>query len=285
MHSDYRSLGTSQELIDDAARGFYRCCMSILNTALPFAPWVNPRLRRLPGVMPLARADWLMVDDAYAEQMAERARLLATREADVMALCPEAEAPADELLDEVLRDLPAHGFDITPEAIRRPDGVSIRPDPDRPLWTLGHLLQADFCILQKHGPEHVLTGAVLCFPSSWTLAEKLGKPMMRIHVPVESYTEDMGARVQRMFDLMRPEQPLWRANLLRYTNPALYQPRAEFAPKDKSGGGDFIRSERQCLLKLPRTGAVIFSIHTAQVRRANLTAQQLAALAEIDGST
>ncbi|MFN7002414.1 MAG: heme-dependent oxidative N-demethylase family protein [Roseinatronobacter sp.] len=256
----------------------------ILNTTLPYAPWVLPQYRRLPGVMPLPRADWLFVDDAYAAQMAERAQLLATRPDDVLALLPEAENAARELLDEVLKDLSLHGFSTTSDRITRPDGVSVQPDPARPLWTLGHLLQADFCILQKQGDEHVLTGAVLCFPSSWTLREKLGKPLMRIHVPVASYDAGMGARVQRMFDLMRPEQPLWRANLLRYTNPALFQPRAEFAPKDKSGDGDYIRSERQCLLKLPRTEAVIFSIHTAQVRRSDLTDAQHAALREIDRS-
>ncbi len=258
--------------------------MEILNTALPFAPWVHPAKRRLPGVMPLKRADWLLVDDAYAAQMRERARLLAAHRAEVLAALPEAEAAAAELLDEVLRDLPLHGFTVTGAQVQRPDGVTVTPDPARPLWTLGHLLQADFCILQKQGDEHVLTGAVLCFPSSWTLREKLGKPLMRIHLPVDSYDSGMGARVQRMFDLMRPEQPLWRANLLRYTNPALFQPRAEFAPKDKSGAGDYIRSERQCLLKLPRTKAVIFSIHTAQLRRADLSAAQQQALAEIDRS-
>ena len=47
--------------------------------------------------------------------------------------------------------------------------------------------------------EHILTGAVLCFPSSWTLSEKLGKPLLRIHMPVASYDSQMGARVQRMF--------------------------------------------------------------------------------------
>ena len=258
--------------------------MSILHPELPYAPWVRPAGRRLPGVMPLDRADWLMVDAAYAPQMRARADLLAQRAADVLACLPQAEDAAAELLDEVLRDLPAHGFAPDGDRMRCPDGRWVSLDRDRPLWTLGHLLQADFCILQKDGTEHVLTGAVLCFPSSWTLAEKLGKPLLRIHVPVESYDTAMGARVQRMFDLMRPEQPLWRANLLRYTNPDLYQPRREFAPKEKREDGAYIRSERQCLLKLPRTGAVVFSIHTAVVHRADLTAIQAAALAEIDAS-
>ncbi|MBN2761352.1 MAG: DUF3445 domain-containing protein [Rhodobacteraceae bacterium] len=255
----------------------------ILNARLPFAPWVDPARRRLPGVMPLARADWLLISDAYAAQMAERARLLAERPSDVMACLTQADDAVAELLSIVLADLPGHGFTLDGTHITCPDGRDLDISALPPLHALGLLVQEDFCILQKPqgSAEHVLTGAVLCFPSSWTLAEKLGRPLLRIHAPVASYDDQMGARVQRMFDAIRPEQPLWRANLLRYTNAALYQPRPEFAPKDKRDDGDFIRSERQCLLRLPRTGAVVFSIHTAQVRRCDLRPEEARALAEI----
>lgn len=257
----------------------------ILNARLPFAPWVDPARRRLPGVMPLKRTDWLLVSDAYPAQMAERARLLAERPADVLACKPHARPAALELLDEVLRDLPALGFGVTGTHVTCPDGRRVDISALPPLHALGLLLQEDFCILQKPdgANEHVLTAAVLCFPSSWTLSQKIGRPLLRIHAPVDSYDSQMGARVQRMFDAIRPEQPLWRANLLRYTNAALYQPRPEYAPKDKRDDGDFIRSERQCLLRLPDSGAVVFSIHTAQLRRSDLRPAESAALAEILG--
>ncbi len=258
--------------------------MPILHPALPYAPWTRPAGRRLPGIMPLARADWVFVDAAYAPQMTERARLLAEHPGEVIGLLPEAEAAARELLREVLRDLPAHGFSVSGDAVRCPDGRAVTLDPDRPLWTLGHLLQADFCLLQKPegSPEHILTGAVLCFPSHWTLAEKLGRPMMRIHRPVARYDTQMGARVQRMFDLMRPEQPLWRANLLHYDDPTLFQPRSERTQGSVNHGGAYIRSERQCLLKLARSGAVVFSIHTAVIHRSGLSPDEAAALREIE---
>ncbi|TVS04051.1 MAG: DUF3445 domain-containing protein [Rhodobacteraceae bacterium] len=259
--------------------------MPVLHPALPYAPWTRPAGRRLPGVMPLARADWLMVDAAYAPQMKERRKLLAERPADVLDLLPGGQEAAEEVLDEVLRDLPEHGFTAEGARVTCPDGFTVEIDPTRPLWTLGHLLQSDFCLLQKRGAEHVLTGAVLCFPSSWTLAEKLGKPLMRIHKPVESYDGQMGARVQRMFDLMRPEQPLWRANLLYYVDPALFQPRSERAPKQRRRESVYLRSERQCLLKLPRCGAVVFSIHTAVISRDCLTPEQAAALREIEAGS
>jgi hypothetical protein len=259
--------------------------MTILHPELPFAPWTEPAGQRLPGIMPLARDAWLVCDKMYGPQMAERAALLATRPHDVLATLPGAAAAAEELLDEVLCDLPALGFRLNATHIQRPDGHMIALDRTRPLWTLGHLLQADFCLLQKPdgAPEHVLTGAVLCFPASWTLAEKLGKPLMRIHRPVDSYDSFMGARVQRLFDAIRPEQPLWRANVLRYSSPTLYQPKPEFSPHEKRGDGAYVRSERQCLLKLPKTGAVVFSIHTFVVLRDALTDQQRTALDKIEG--
>jgi hypothetical protein len=34
----------------------------ILQSALPFAPWMDPRTNRLPGVLPLEGDDWLRVD-------------------------------------------------------------------------------------------------------------------------------------------------------------------------------------------------------------------------------
>lgn len=260
--------------------------MPVLHASLPFAPWLRPHARRLPGVMPLQRRDWLMVDAAYDLQMQARAELLAERPTEVLASLPAAAEAAEELLCEIMQDLPTHGFKVAQTHARCPDGRIVTLDRSRPLWTIGHLLQADFCILQKPegADEHLLSAAVLCFPSSWTLTEKLGKPLMRIHQPVPSYDPQMGLRVQRMFDMMRPEQPLWRANLLVYTNPDLYQPKPENRPKEKSPDGAYIRSERQCLLKLPRSNAVIFSIHTAIIHRNALDPEQQTAFAEIEHS-
>ena len=253
----------------------------VLQSRLPFAPWMLPQTRRLPGIQPLDPADWLQVDDAYAGQMALRDRLIAQREAAVHGLLPQAEDAAQELYDRVLGELPRLGFRLERDAATRPDRVVVPLDRARPLVTLGRLCQEDFCLMQPGaGGEHVLTGAILCFPAGWTLSEKLGRAMLRIHVPVPKYTGDVARRVQRLFEAMRAEQPLWRANA-HHSRAPLFNPLREDAPKDLAEGEmPFIRSERQCLLKLPRTGAVVFSIHTWRVRLSDLTPEQAAALAE-----
>lgn len=257
--------------------------MAILQSRLPFAPWADPRTRRLPGIQPVPAGHWLQVDDAFAAQMAERERLLDHHFSDVHALLPEAEVAAAELLERVLEEL-AHmpGYTVEPDRVCRPDGGRVALDRAAPLATLGRLVQEDFCILQPGAAgEHVMTAAVLCFPASWSLEEKLGRPLSGIHRPVAGYDPAMAARVQRLFDAIRPEQPLWRANALAYDDPALFQPRREAERRARpAGNAPYIRSERQSLLRLPQSGAVVFSIHTFVVLHSALAPEQAAALAE-----
>jgi len=246
---------------------------------LPDAPWLSPATRRLPGVQPLDMADWLVVDDAYAAQMTERARLLQTRPKDVLAYQDAARPAARELYDLVLAQLAQMpGFTLSKTACTRPDGQEVPLDPDAPLETLCHLITEDLCLLQKQGGEHVLTAAVLCFPASWSLAEKFGRPLTAIHAPVGSYTDDIARRVQRLFDAVQVSRPLWRANALSYADPTLYQPRTMAQRRGPETCGSFLRSERQCILRLPQTDAVVFSIHTRQVRMEDLDPAQRAGL-------
>jgi hypothetical protein len=252
---------------------------AVLQRHLPFAPWMDPRTLRLPGMLPVEGDDWLRIDEAFAGQMAERDRLIATTPGLVQALLPRGRAAADELIETVLARLAATGaYAAEGGALRRPDGVAVALDPGQPLLTLGRLVQEDLCLLEAEGPEHVLTGAILCFPAGWTLSEKLGRPLTRIHHPVAAYDDGIAARVQRLFDAIRPERPMWRANALLYDDPALFQPRREGQPRPKPTANAYVRSERQCLVRLPRTRAVVFSIHTYLLAAGHIAPGALAAL-------
>lgn len=251
----------------------------ILQKSLPFAPWMNPRTWRLPGIVPLPDDGWIAPDDAYAGQMAERDRLIRDTPEAVHALLPEGRDAAAELYARVMTKLAGMpGFCIAADRVTRPDGVTVPLDPEAPLLTLGRLVQEDLCLMQGQGAEHVLTGAILCFPASWTLAQKIGRPLVGIHEPVEGYAGDLARRVQRLFDAIRPEQPLMRFNALVYDDPTLHQPRAEHVARPRPVQRLYLRSERQCLLRLPQTGAVLFSIHTVIVRTQDLAPEVRVAL-------
>lgn len=241
-----------------------------LQTRIPYDPFADIAL---PGVRPFAMQDWLVADDAHAGQMAERDRLISKRRDAVLAMEEPARAAAEELLDLVL----AQAFPGAGETVVRADGARIAIDRDDPMATLGRLVQEDFCILEKRGDEHVLTAAVLCFPASWMLAEKFARPLTGIHEPVAPYDAGIAARVQRLFDGVRPGLPLWRFNRLWYVDPDLFQPRSvrDRRPRPQPGQGGYLRSERQCILRLERSRAVVFSIHTYVMARASVLAQGL----------
>jgi dimethylamine monooxygenase subunit A len=253
----------------------------ILQDRLPHLPWLDPRTRRLPGINPVEGRDWLRVDEAYAPQMALRDRLIASHTPAVHAIMPAAEPAAAELYGTILDWLTtAPGFTLTTTTATRPDGVSVPLDPTQPLLTLGRLVQEDLCLLQPTGDEYSLTGAILCFPASWILAQKIGRPMTAIHDPVPLYDADLAARVNRMFTAIRPGQPLWRMNFLTYDDFTLHQPRREGERRPQPTDHVYIRCERQCLLRLPVTGAVVFTIHTYVVDAGSVTPDELASLRE-----
>lgn len=220
----------------------------------------------------MAMADWLRVDEAYGGQMAERDRLIATMPEAVHALRPQACAAAVELYAMVLAHLPTlPGFRVTQDHVVRPDGVRVPLDPLQPLLTLGRLVVEDLCLMQKQGDAHVLTGAILCFPAQWTLAEKIGHPMVRIHKPVDDYDDGVAKRVQRIFDNLRVGQALWRGNLNPAQKADLFCPRRECDFENDldvraSNAAPFLRSERQSLIRLPETDAIVFTIHTSMLR-------------------
>lgn len=246
----------------------------ILQKTLPLTPWADAPHTKLPGMQPVALSDVLQVDEAYAAQMAHRDALLAERRDAVYHHgAPEASA---ELLEFVLK---MGAFERVGSGWQRSDGVVV--EQGEPLLTAGRLVQEDLVILDQQGVEHALVAAVLCFPASWQLSEKAGHGLERIHAPVEEYDGNVQARVQRLFDGLQVGRPLMRANWLLYEDAELFQPRSENARRDKAAPvKPYVRVERQTILRLPVSRAVVFFIHTYVVRRTDLSARQERTLLE-----
>lgn len=248
----------------------------ICQKTLPIKPWMQTKTNRLPGLNPIAPGEWLLRDEVFAAQMAYRTTLLAHKRDAVFRATDESHAAQHELLETVLSELD-NDYQIAANTVTRPDGVTIALDLAKPLLTIAHLVQEDFLLLQKSGDEHVLTAGVLCFPASWSLAEKFENGLLDIHNPVAEYDANMAKRVQRVFDVMRPETPMWRANYLLYVDADLFQPTRD--PRNdviKNPEDCFVRVERQTLRKLPKTNAVAFSVHTFVVPFATLSKDEAA---------
>lgn len=232
----------------------------ICQKSLPITPWMQDKTRKLPGIQPVPAGEWLLRDDAFAAQMAYREDLLKNRRAEVFR-ATDASLPAQvELLETVLAEI---DYSVDGDRITRPDGGIVTLGADQPIVIAARLIQEDLILMENLTGEPELTAAVLCFPASWTLDEKFTRGLIGIHGTVDEYDADVAKRVQRMFDAIRPEQPLWRANFMVYADPELHQPRLEGDNRaDPGGDGQFARVERQTLRKLPKTGVVVFGIHT-----------------------
>ena len=110
---------------------------------------------------------------------------------------------------------------------------------------------------------------------------------VRVTLDASRPLHSLGRVVQQDLCLMQEDgqgehllsAPLWRANA-HLSRAPLFNPLPEDAPKDTTDQGEmpFVRSERQCLLRLPKSQAVVFSIHTYLVRRIDLTPGQQQAL-------
>jgi len=239
---------------------------SVLLSRLPDEAVAFP----LPGTRPVDPDDWLRVDGAYAAQMALRDALLEERPHLVRDVLPEGRAAAREALALVVDHLSRRSdFEVTQDTVRRPDGRRVSLNDDNPLGTIGRLVQEDLCLLAQSPEGHHLVGAVLCFPSAWTLAQKMGRTLDALHGPVPAYGGDVARRVQRLFDGVRSGRPLVRHNLLHHDSDALFNPRLEFSQTPRGPGDSrFRRVERQVILRLPETGLVGFSIHTYLVAAA-----------------
>jgi hypothetical protein len=81
----------------------------------------------------------------------------------------------------------------------------------------------------------------------------------------------LGKPVDRFIGMMVPERPVWRLNWSLTDDPTLFQPvghgRQDTDPDitpENAGARIFLRVERQTLRRLPRTGAVLFTIRTHQ---------------------
>lgn len=239
--------------------------MAILQSTIPYDPGPKP----LPGIAPLAADGWILQDEVFAAQMALRDQLLADRRDAVWGDAGASPAAKAEVLASVLaivRDRP--GYSASTDTVTRPDGVDVALAGD-PIIVAARLIQEDLLIHELRGDEHVLTAGVLCFPASWTLAEKVGRPLTRIHEPVVDYDADVARRVQRLFHGIQAGRPLWRHNVLRYRTPDLFLPRREADPRSGDtdyGGGDYLRSEHQALVRMPQSRAVLFAIHTFVVK-------------------
>ena len=124
----------------------------------------------------------------------------------------------------------------------------------------------DLCVLLQRDGQWRLVAGVVCFPSMWRVADKLGLPVTDIHGPVPAYAEEMAVRVDRLLDRLDVDRPVWRRNWFVHADPELFLPRPPPASVEtpRVPDGLWLRSELQTLARIPGSDAILFAIRTHQ---------------------
>lgn len=215
------------------------------------------------GLRPLAVDAWLEVDDRRAADLAEKRRLLTEVPDQVLAVVDDPDGAvleaSQELLDRVLAHLAA-----VPGAFGA-GGAGDLAGGLHPIDAAGRSTQEDWCL---HLPDPQgrwrLVAASVCFPTRWDLRTKIGRTIREIHEPVPLYEDQLADPMDAYFDRMRPEQGAWRLNWNLLDDPALHQPTrpAGGVPltADRVAEQLWLRVERQTLVRLPVSGAIVFGI-------------------------
>ncbi|CDX58495.1 conserved hypothetical protein [Mesorhizobium plurifarium] len=233
------------------------------------------------GLKPLDFDRWIEVDGFLLPHLTEKQRLYAEIPEKVFV----EEDGTSDAQREALDLLSAHLEAAHPGTHRR-SGVNVEPigfegTIDRlppalreaPLAKASLLVQEDLILMRRDERGWRLAAGSLCFPSSWSLREKFGKPLQEIHEPVPGFGP--GTRpaelINRMFDGLQG-QAVERFNWSIQADDRLYHPLSNVERIDRATNrpsrfpdGDvnahaFIRVERQTLRKLPASRDILFTI-------------------------
>ncbi len=146
--------------------------------------------------------------------------------------------------------------------------------PQPPLDWLGRQVQEDLLLLSGDVAAGMpLVAGQLCFANAWCLDDKMGKSFLSIHDEVPLFAEQLGRSSNLLMERLKPGRPVWRINWSIKATSALnlappinvaLTPLQAHVTAANAGERCMLRIERQVLLRLPRTGGILFTIHTHQ---------------------
>jgi heme-dependent oxidative N-demethylase alpha subunit-like protein len=211
-------------------------------------------------------ADYFADADPTNAIRAERGRWLADDPHKYAALLPESEPALEETVEL------ARSWGVP---------IDVEKTPFEQLLALGRAWEPDFLWMHPSADGvHRLIGGVVCFPSSWALQEKLGRPMTEVHDLVPGLNDALGRQIE-MFLAKQIPGAVWRRENWGLSRDAElnHHPSRPRRRLDATitAADVWIRLEHQLLLKLPRSGSVLFGIRVEPVPLSNVIADPQAA--------
>lgn len=234
------------------------------------------------GLKPIGEEAWLEPDPFLAKHLGEKKRLFSDHLETVFRAEPDTDAAQQEVLDLLTENLSRFHADThrvgdaEVEIVANGERIPLAGAPA--LVTAASLVQEDLVLMRPGQDGYRLTAAALCFPSSWSLAEKFGQSMTGIHDNVPGFNGSrMGMMVARIFDNLKAGQFLERFNWSIYPDGDLHHPlpkQIRVKIDDGALAQLFLRVERQTLRRLPGSGDILFTIKIHHDPLAALEAQE-----------
>tara|TARA_Y100001970_G_scaffold158168_1_gene193467 strand:+ start:399 stop:1274 length:876 start_codon:yes stop_codon:yes gene_type:complete len=220
------------------------------------------------GLSPISESKWLEIDDKFIEEIDLKKELLKTNRNEVLQIAENCEEEQNEILEYILDYLQkfhSEKFKISQDSVyveSTNDSYKLNQF-ENPIELASLLVQEDLVLMSPRKDKFYLEAASLSAPSHWSLTEKFSKSLMDLHNGVPGYKEDIGKRVDEIFNKLPAERILERYNWSIYDDPKLFQPvhskpLVEF--KVAKPNKLFLRVERQTIRKLPKYGTVLFTI-------------------------
>lgn len=259
---------------------------SLENTKpLPYRAFrYGPKYNITMGLRSVPHEQWFELDNEYPKYHALRKQRIDERGDKVATTHPEAYPAALELLEEMANYLPERYpslFERIPVGLKNLySGESFniveRPLKEDPMAMCGRWVQDDLALMieRPDGQYYLLAGAVL-LAGFWRLTDKYQMSLSRIHTSadVPSFKEKLECGMMKFFTRLKCDAMYSRNNYFIQVDDCLPWSHSIGSEDDKvvSWGTaednkaiqhHFYRSERQSLRRLPKTGAILFTIRT-----------------------
>lgn len=151
--------------------------------------------------------------------------------------------------------------------VSRATGQSTDDPTFPPLYAAARVVADDLCLMELRNGAWRLTALSLSAGSFFAVDEVIGRSLAELHAPVPGFETALLSRLGRIFDNLADDTILERRNWSVVSSPDLHMPdpapmRAAIPAIDPAQAADVlrVRSERQTIRRLPRTGGVAFTI-------------------------
>jgi hypothetical protein len=230
----------------------------------PHTPFRAGAPRFTPALAPIDPAGWL-VPDSEAHVLDWKAGLLASPERVVRQAGDAAPAACEAAL-----------------AVETALGAPLTSD----LVAASDLVSDDLVVMERVDGAWICTALTLTAPTFFAIDDVFGHDLRALHGPVPD-GDRLAVRIARVFDHVRKGQVLERFNWTLQAGPDRFTPdaaplRVRAASADPETARELVhlRVERQTVIRLAKTGAVLFTIRVCLDPLAALAPGDRATLAQ-----